>query len=203
MYSVPLASRRSGPRKCIDDLSGWMSGTALLAPQVVLGADAGKGRQLLAAQTRNTPPSAAREPHVFGTNLLAARTQIITQRAGAPCHHPMRRLPTAIPGQIGPSVKGSTQDDDRPRPSAPPIGPAAPVTERPGSPPGCAGRGQETKRRPSAAPGGPDNNVCRVNELRLDSRPIVCGLDAGTGTQPVANVDPWWSRLRRFSCRPL
>ena len=40
--------------------------------------------------TRRRAPAA--KPDIFGTNLLAPRTQIITQRAGLGCHRLMVRL---------------------------------------------------------------------------------------------------------------
>src|SRR5215471_5693777 len=88
--------------------------------------------------------------------------------------------------------RGTTQHDDTGRgPSAHPTTDSAPDTaKRAGSPSGRAGRGQEAKRESSAAPGGPDNGFCRVDELRLDSRRVVRRMDAVPGTKPVADVDP-------------
>jgi hypothetical protein len=62
------------PRKCLDDLSGWVDVAALLEAQVVRGADVCERRHLLATQTRHAAARASNEPAVFGTELLASRT---------------------------------------------------------------------------------------------------------------------------------
>jgi hypothetical protein len=56
------------PRKCLDDLSGWMDVAALLKSQVVGGADACQRRHLLATQTRHAAARASNEPAVFARN---------------------------------------------------------------------------------------------------------------------------------------
>jgi hypothetical protein len=81
-----------GPRERIKNLWGRMLGASPLESQVVLGANAGKHCQLLATQTRRAALSAGNQPDIFGTNLVPARTQVITQRVGPPCHHPIVRL---------------------------------------------------------------------------------------------------------------
>src|ERR1700756_829273 len=92
----------------------------------------------------------------------------------------------------GTAPRGTTQHDDTGRrTSAHPAIDSAPATPRwTASPPGRLGRGKETKRKAPAAPGRPDNGVCRVDELRLDSRRIVRCVDAVPGTKSVADVDP-------------
>ena len=71
-----------GARERIKNLRGRIVGASPLESQVVLGADACKHRQLLAAQTGRTALSTGSQPDIFGTNLVPSRTQVITQRVG-------------------------------------------------------------------------------------------------------------------------
>ena len=57
--------------------------------------------QLFAAQSCNAPPLPCDQPDFFGTQLLAPRAQVITERAGHPCHDLIVRLSLRIPPSIG------------------------------------------------------------------------------------------------------
>ncbi len=59
-----------------------MLGASPLESQVVLGADAGKHRQLLATQTGRAALSTGNQPDILGTDLVPPRTQEITQSVG-------------------------------------------------------------------------------------------------------------------------
>src|SRR5689334_7943003 len=78
-----------------------MLGASPFESQVILGADTGKHRQLLAPQPRRAPLSAGNQPDIFGTNLVPARTQIIAERVGPPYHDSIVRLSPPIQLSIG------------------------------------------------------------------------------------------------------
>jgi hypothetical protein len=75
-----------GPRERLNHLSRRILVTTNFQSQVILRADAGQHRQLLAAQTRNASARAWDKPGILGPQMLPARTQKITQRVGLDRH---------------------------------------------------------------------------------------------------------------------
>jgi len=57
--------------ECLQHLRRRVAVAALLEPQVVIGADAGEGRDLLAAQARRPPSPVLRKPELVGGEPLA------------------------------------------------------------------------------------------------------------------------------------
>jgi hypothetical protein len=57
------------------DLRGRVSRPALLQTHQIVSRDAGKGRELLAAQPGRTSPRSVRQPHVLGTNAVSPGPQ--------------------------------------------------------------------------------------------------------------------------------
>ena len=70
---------RSGER--VEDMRGGVLVTALLEPDVVIGADAGEHRDLLAAQARDPSVAAGvRKLDIFGTNELPPGAEVLADR---------------------------------------------------------------------------------------------------------------------------
>ena len=88
------------PRKRVKNLGGRMLVAALLQPQVIVGADARQHRQLLAPQTRNASARTRSQPDIFGTNLFAPRTKVVTEGVAFHRHHMSVKLSLPIPGLL-------------------------------------------------------------------------------------------------------
>src|SRR6476469_10128847 len=76
---------------------------ALREAQVVVGADAGQQRQLLAAQSGNPAARASHQPDVLGPQLLAPGPQELTEPIGLRHHQLSLILSPPIPGSMRPS----------------------------------------------------------------------------------------------------
>jgi hypothetical protein len=75
-----------GPRKRVEHLCGGVLVTALLETDVVIGADAGEHRDLLAAKARYPPVAAGvGQLDVLGTHELAPGAEVLADRVLA-CH---------------------------------------------------------------------------------------------------------------------
>ena len=66
-----------GAGQGVEDLIGRMLVASLLQPQVVVGADAGQHRELLAAQAGDLCPAARDQPDVLGPDQVAPRPQVV------------------------------------------------------------------------------------------------------------------------------
>jgi hypothetical protein len=74
----------------------------MFKPQVVVRADAGQHRQLLAAQARNPTPSAAHQPDILGPHLLAPGPQEIADPIGLRRHYLSLIASRPLPGSAQP-----------------------------------------------------------------------------------------------------
>ena len=93
------------PGQGLDDLAGGVAVPALLQAQVVVGADAGEHRQLLAPQSGGAAHPDDPHAHRRRVDQLAPGAQVLAERArcGHVVHGSPRRRPTQ-PGPAGPRM---------------------------------------------------------------------------------------------------
>jgi len=72
-----VEQQRPGQR--VDHLGGRILVASLLQAQVVVAADAGQHRELLAAKAGHPPPLAGDEPHVLGPHQAASGAQVLAE----------------------------------------------------------------------------------------------------------------------------
>ena len=111
---MAAASSCSALASASNDLIRRMLVASLLQAQVVVGADAGQHRELLAAQAGNLPPAARDQPDVLRPEQVAPCPQVVTQCIGL-VHGPEAIRPRrAVSGPAAPRISGTYPGDLRP-----------------------------------------------------------------------------------------
>ncbi len=105
-YCVAVAIEPEHAGQRLEHLRRRVAVAALLEPQVVVGADAGEGRDLLAAQARRPPDAHDAQPRVGGVHQLAPRTQVLAERVRPGHMLIVRGCAAAHPGPAAPRMTG-------------------------------------------------------------------------------------------------